>query len=227
VYFNNFDDPAVVASGVIATFGGAGAPESVASYPPPFSGNFFRNTTGGAPFGFGPPGTPTTLTLSGLPAHTSLDINLLLAAIDSWDSSNGNPAPDFFNVVVDGVNQFQGTWANASGSINTVASFAGPAALCCTSGPPFFDNDRGIDLGPVASLSAIPHTASTVTILFFADGNGWQGGGDESWAMDNLQVIVSDGTSAVPAPAPSTMLLLASGMLGVGLTRTLRVFPRR
>jgi len=215
VYFNDFDGPAVVASGVIATFGGAGAPESVASYPPPFSGNFFRNTTGGTPVGT--PGLPTTLTLSGLPAHTSLDINLLLAAIDSWDSSNGAPAPDFFNVVVDGVNQFQGTWANASGSINTVASFAGPAPLCCTAGGGFFDNDRGIDLGPVASLSAIPHTASTVTILFLADGGGWQGGADESWAIDNLQVVVNDRVAAVPEP--TTLLLLGSGLAALGVFR--------
>lgn len=219
VYFNDFDAPAVVASGVTAVFDGAGAPESVASYPAPFSGNFFRNTTGGTPTGT--PGLPTTLTLSGLPAHTSLDINLLLAAIDSWDSSDGAPAPDVFNVVVDGTNVFQGTWANASGSINTVPSFAGPAPLCCTSGGPFFDNDRGIDLGPVSSLSAIPHTASTVSIAFFADGAGWQGGTDESWAMDNLQVIVNGANvTAVPAPAP--LLLLGSALMGVAVLHAAR-----
>jgi len=40
----------------------------------------------------------------------------------------------------------------------------------------------------------IPHTAGTLTIEWFAGGSGWQGGSDESWAIDNVEVIL---TSAV------------------------------
>ena len=39
-----------------------------------------------------------------------------------------------------------------------------------------------------SKLKGIAHTSDTLTIDFFASGSGWQGGNDESWAIDNLQV---------------------------------------
>jgi hypothetical protein len=55
----------------------------------------------------GTPGAPTTLTLAGLPPHTRIEINFLLAMIDSWDGSeSGEPGgccdPDLLTVTVDG-----------------------------------------------------------------------------------------------------------------------------
>ncbi|WP_048316980.1 hypothetical protein, partial [Crocosphaera watsonii] len=45
-----------------------------------------------------------------MPSHTSIDINFLLAIIDSWDGNHPTFGPDFFNVKVDGVSIFSETF---------------------------------------------------------------------------------------------------------------------
>src|SRR5262245_7169541 len=72
------------------------------------------NTTGGVPHGT--PGSPSTLTLSNLPAHTSVDLSFLPGIINSWD---GDPpfldaGPDVFNVTVDGASVFSNTFDNVN-----------------------------------------------------------------------------------------------------------------
>ncbi len=47
-------------------------------------------------------------------------------------------------------------------------------------------------MGIEPRFQGIPHTASTVTITFSGAGAGWQGGIDESWAIENLDVRVGD-----------------------------------
>jgi hypothetical protein len=59
------------------------------------------------------------------------------------------------------------------------------------------------------SLQNIPHTASSVTISFFASGAGWQGGNDESWGLDNLSVGIN-----VPEPTMLGSLGLLAAALG-------------
>ncbi len=93
VFFTNFD------SGIPAEISGAGVATGVQGFAGlgptgnQFGGQFLRNDTSSA----------TTLTLTGLPPHTKLDINFLFAAIDSWDGSSGAfPSGDFFVVTVDG-----------------------------------------------------------------------------------------------------------------------------
>ena len=54
-----------------------------------------------------------TLKLEGLPQHSSIDLDFLFAALDSWDGSTiegGRAAPDFFNVSVDGELVFSETF---------------------------------------------------------------------------------------------------------------------
>ncbi len=54
-------------------------------------------------------------------------------------------------------------------------------------------NDSAYDMSLEAALSDIPHTGSTATISFAAGGGDWDGGtANESWAMDNLSVTVSN-----------------------------------
>ena len=185
-------------SGLPAEFSGSGAVEGTQGYASyGFGSQFLRNDT---------LGSPSILTLTNLPAHTSISIDLVLAAIDSWDSTNGNPSPDFFNISVDDVSVFQATFANTSGSNSY--------------GPLLVDNaglgfsgyaDDAADLSTEALLHNIPHTASTVVIKFYASGAGWQGGSDESWAIDNLSVTV------VPAPGAAAM-----GLLGLAAMRRRR-----
>jgi hypothetical protein len=50
----------------------------------------------------------------------------------------------------------------------------------------------------------IPHTSSTLTVEWFASGAGWQAGDDESWAIDNVEVIVK-GDPVGEATATNTL----------------------
>src|SRR5213594_4375373 len=83
-FSTDFDGGIIVAPGVTAvpTLNGA-VIEPVQGYSgvPGFSGNFLHSFSGGAPQGT--PGNPYVLTLGNLPAHTKVDINFLLAIIDS------------------------------------------------------------------------------------------------------------------------------------------------
>ncbi len=153
-----------------------------------FSGDLLRNTASGDP------AAATTLTLAGLPSHTHVSVGFLLAMIDSWDSTNGTPAPDYFNVAIDGVPVLQITSANASGS-NT---YAGDQIYFANAGWGSW-NERAFDMNSEAALQDVPHTGSSLTIDFFASGAGWQGGADESWGIDNLHVSVNVPTPGVGA----------------------------
>ena len=211
LYTNNFDGGVTVAGGVTATLSGHTGTASVAGYSADgFSGNLLFNGTGGSPMG--QPGGPTTLTLSNLPAHTSIDINVLRAVIDSWDGPGGPGTEpwwgDFFNVAVDGVVVFRPAFGGSGGyTANEIngASQRGFNELW---------DDRAFNMGPEPSLS-IAHTGTSVVIDFFADGPGWQGmnadgTSDESWGLENLSIDVT------PVPdSGSTLLLSSIGLVGL------------
>jgi hypothetical protein len=156
-----------------------------------FGGNFLRNDSVGIDYGeMGISASPTTLTLTGLPAHTSIDINFLLAIIDSWDGSGpeGCCYPDILTVTVDGSTVF-----SESFGFNNPSFVPPPGVLIIEYMPlgfnPDFD-DSAYDMGSNPAFDGIPHSASTLTIEWFAEGDGWQGGDDESWAIENLEIIV-------------------------------------
>ncbi len=82
-----------------------------------FGGNLLENASGGTEPSSGTvPQTATTLTLTNLPTHTSIDLNFLLAIINSWDgfaSTPNNPVvPEFFNVRIDGMLLFRHSFDN-------------------------------------------------------------------------------------------------------------------
>lgn len=195
-FFEDFE------TGVPSEIGGAGFSSGSFGSPALGLGNsFFRNTTS----------APTTLSLSGLPAHTSIDLNFTFAAIDSWDGSYAQASPDFFNVNVDGTNVFSETFDNFEESDQ---SYVPPAGTQLTPRP-FADlgfNSRFGDSVYNIALTDIPQTASTLTIDWFASGAGFQGGLDESFAIDNIEVVLNDDPAAVPEPS----LMLGSLVLGAG-----------
>jgi len=148
-----------------------------------FTGQFLHNAATGNP------AAATTLTLTNLPPHNTLSIHFLLAIIDSWAGNN-----DRFTVTLDDVTVFSDTFRNN----NTGQGYPYPAGTLIfraqeaagTSGTNAF-RDSGYDMTRESSFRDIPHSASTATITFFASGSGWDGGSDESWAIDNLEVTVS------------------------------------
>ena len=158
-----------------------------------FSGNFLRNTTGNN-FGGGPPPVKTTLTLTDLPVHTSINVKFLLAIIDSWDGGGCFAGPDIFNVTVDGLPIFSQAFKNSGCGTQTYVpppgvQLARRQQLGFTSGGFFADSAYNMGLDP--TFSDIPHTSSTLTVEWFASGTGWQGDGDESWAIDNVEVVLN------------------------------------
>lgn len=186
-----------------AAFGGAGAVVDAQGYKGEggFADNFLRNDASGNP------AAATTLSLGGLAAHTTVTLAVDIAFIDSWDGTTPPFGPDFFVATLDGAEVFVGnpgagvvSGVPGVGFVETVPS----QNLGFNSGWP----DRGFSL-----ILTAPHAASTAAFTFFARGAGWQGGDDESWALDNVRVSTDAVAGVVPLPAALPLIASAFGAL--------------
>jgi hypothetical protein len=173
-----------------------------------FGGNFLRSATGNT----------ITLSLINLPAHDTISLAFLFAAIDSLDGTGSFPAGDFFKIVFDGNTLFSESFANASPG--QIQSYVPPAGVELArhadlgfSGPGGFYTDSAYNFGADPTFANFAHTASSATIQFFIFGEGNQDITDESWAMDNLSVSVT--TRGVSVPEPASFLLLSVGVAGL------------
>jgi titin len=142
---------------------------------------------------------PTVLRLTGLPDHSRLDLDFLFAALDSWDT--GSAGFDFFNVIIDGVLVFHENFGHGNTPGNIGQEYEPSPGVQLLNRP--FTNragdtspDSAWDLGRDPAFNSIAHSASTVTIQWFADGCCWSGGADESWAIDNVMVTVDSDATA-------------------------------
>ncbi len=199
----NFDGAPTTLPGVTAQFSGVTTVESVQDYmglgtgTNQFAGQLLRNESGGTPLGTS--GSPTTLTLTGLPSHTSIDLNFLLAVIDTWDGSlvgtphSGNGTGDYFRVTVDGNDLFDESFEHKNNG--GPQSYIPPAGVRLASGVELGFNrsylDAAYDMGLDPLFDDITHTASSLTITWLARGTGWQGGTDESWGIENVEVVLN------------------------------------
>ena len=190
-------------SGIPAEFSAPGCEldgvQGYAGLGPPgrqFGGVFLRYTS--------VPIHPTTLTVRNLPPHDHLSLKFLLAVIDSWDGT------ELMQVFVDDSLRFNNWFQLATGdttsyhpappgailSMGTNLGFSG----CC-----YYNRDRAYDLGVEPAFLEIPHVADSVVVTWAISAvsgpaaDQWQGGDDESWAIDAVSVEVSSQTSGVPA----------------------------
>ena len=185
VYSTDFE------SGASAEWSGITATESVQLYAGHgFAGRFLRNPN--AP-------SPTTLTLTDLPAHDGISLTFLLAIIDSWDGGTTCGAgPDTFNVRIDGVLYFSRIFENSGCGIQTYVppphvELARHQHLGFGVGTFFGDSAYNMGLDPL--FRSIPHTNDSLTIEFFQT---TVGANDESWAIDNLEVALLGVTGSAP-----------------------------
>lgn len=193
-YSNNFESNA---NGI----SGAGSLQNSQGYSAyGFGSQYFRNdSVGGA--------SQLAFNLSG--AATNVMLNFDLALIDSWDGANGW-GPDYFNVALNGptlyTKNFNRFSSAATGSELTTLYY-GPNVAVSSWG----------DQGYHVALSLGNLGAGAHTLAFFANGPVWQGGWDESFALDNLNV---SGTSAVPLPGAIWLFGSALGLFGFKLRRS-------
>lgn len=152
----------------------------------------------------------TTLTLTDLPPHTHVSLGFLLALIDSWDGT------ELFQVTVDGAEVFS-HWFSLATADNS--SYVAPPGGLLGSGTnrgwssgSYYNHDRALDLSVEPAFLDLPHTGSTLTVVWKLGAvsggaaSNWQGGTDESWAIDNLTVSISDAAS--PASLPTAGFVL-------------------
>lgn len=153
-------------------------------------------------------GNVITMTLTGLPPHTSVSVDFLFAAIDSLDGTGTFPAGDFFRVDIDGFTIFRESFANAT--MSQIQSYDPPDASIVLarfvdlgfSGPGGFYTDSAYDMSLDPQFHDWPHTASSVTVTFSLEGMGVQDLADESWAIDNLRVTTGNTPRARPDGGP-------------------------
>lgn len=162
----------------------------------PFEGSFLRYDLQGI--------QDTRLVVRSLPSHTHVDVGFLLAVIDSWDGV------ELLEVLVDGQVRFSHWFQLATGDSS---SYAAPAGALLSRGTnlgysngSYYGRDRAYDLSLEPAFQSIPHTADSVVVvwrLIATPGGGanfWQGGLDESWAIDHVRISVH-GAPGVDAPA--------------------------
>jgi hypothetical protein len=184
-----------------------------------FGGSFLRYTS--------VPLHDTQLTLTNLPPHDHLRLDFLLAVIDSWDGT------ELLKVSIDGVEVFSHWFQLATGD---ASSYVAPAGGLLSSGVnlgfsngPYYFRDRAYDMS-VDTVFTVPHSAGSVTINWYLGAvsgpaaSQWQGGNDESWALDNVKVVVSSTATGVgPTPGlPAALTLLPAAPNPFSSVTTLR-----
>ena len=179
-----------------------------------FGSTFFRN------WETGNPAAATVVSFSAPGPAAGAMLSFDLAVIDSWDGSallGGCCNDDVFTVKLDGATvftaEFNNTWSFVPGFAGSDTQtfprdgrmLAGPVTNLAGE----WNGSSGYDSAYRLTLALGTLGAGAHTLEFYAGGPGWQGGTDESFAIDNVSV------NAVPVPGAVVLMGSAlSGLLG-------------
>jgi hypothetical protein len=213
VFIDDFDGGQVIAPGVSGGFSGFVSIEPAQGFAGlgtegnVASGSFLHNPTGDA--FTNTPSEKTTLTLTGLRAHSAIQLRFLLSVIDTWDGESGS---DTFHVDVDGESAFAESFSNFSAFLQSYEP--APGVLIAGNTDLGFEvySDSLYDLGlDTARFGSISHSSGSVQIDFYANGFFWNRPANESWAVENVAVLLL----GVPEPATiaQLMLLVVGGLV--------------
>lgn len=183
--------------------------DTVSSSPiPVFDGSYLRSHA---------PGSNLTITFGDLVEHTSLNIGLLVAQLESLDPVRDG---DTFDIYLDGSQLVRvGLGFGSSGGFfdpvvsNYIAAGDPSAPESLVTDTLIWTNpggfaDHAYDFGQLDVLNNIAHTGSSATLTII--GRSYQGWPNEAYAIDNLSLSLN----GVPVPTPSNLALL---LLGIGL----------
>jgi hypothetical protein len=146
----------------------------------------------------------SVLSLTDLPTHTDLTLVFDLAI---WDSVDGNPGGypygDTFELTIDGNTVISTLFGN----------YGTPGGQSLGPGIEIAPNNQNYGYGGWVDSArrvtvTLPHTASTA-VFGFQFPNA-QGGSDEGFGLDNLQVSVT------PVPEPGSWALMGLGLFALG-----------
>lgn len=205
IYATDFDGTEIIQPGLSGGYGyftNATASGSYAgSNGKTWSGNFIRNATGSPPVAL-------TFTFSNLVAHDAISIDFMLGFLDSWDSTNGSPAPDYLSISIEGGTPVLLTTATASGSVSFYAGGTQIVDNGQIDSHVFYSDDL-VDMGTAGFLT-FAHNSSTLTFTLVAAGAGWQDGTDEGWGIDDLRITAITRGTSVPEPGTPSLFGPAS-----------------
>lgn len=150
---------------------------------------------------------PIVLSVSELGVHNTLDIEFSLALIDSWDAERPDRwwAPDFLSVLVDGNEVFRESFTNFTGDV-WAPSYSPDNRSAYGN---FYGRSSWQDSVYEISLLGVAHENPAATIEIFATGSGYESGGNEPFAIDNVRI------TALPAPGSIALL----GLVGFASRR--------
>ena len=159
----------------------------------PFSGNFNNETQ--------------TLTLTNLPAHTSVTVEYDVYVLDSWDGNcGGDIGPDRYTDAI-GNGSTQATQLDTTFANNAGCPQSYPAQYLAADNPAYsgaeesgtIDNFNFYGSSVYRISHTVSHSDSTLVVTF--TGSNLQPIHDESWGIDNVVVSTSGTPTSPEGPA--------------------------